>query len=105
MLLVYVQKMWVFRRWEGYKASNGLDSNKNKPLFQVRKNCKVNLGKDFSCKVTLKYENNQASYYRLEGSDGKSALTIIDGQGGVLAEVSLFCRLIYHMLVYIHVFI
>lgn len=93
LLLVYVQKMWMFRRWEGYKSINGLDSNNdNKPLFQVRKNCSVSLGKDFSCKVTLKYDNNQASYYRLEGSAGKSALRIIDGQGGLVAEVSPFFK-------------
>ncbi|PON86431.1 LURP1-related protein domain containing protein [Trema orientale] len=80
------KKMWVFSHWEGYK-SNGLDSNNDdKPLFQVRKNCRVHLGKDFSCKVTLRYNNNQASYYRLEGSAGKSALRIVDGQGGLLAE-------------------
>ncbi|GMN32212.1 hypothetical protein TIFTF001_003560 [Ficus carica] len=80
------KKMWVFRRWEGYK-SNDLDSNNDKPFFQVRKSCNV-LGKDFSCKVSLRSHNNvqELSCYRLEGSAGKSALRIIDNQGRLIAE-------------------
>ncbi|EXB37382.1 Protein LURP-one-related 11 [Morus notabilis] len=83
------KKIGVFRRWEGYK-SNGLDSNNDKPFFQVRKSCSVNLGKDFSCKVTLRsndMNNFEAlSCYKLEGSPGKSALRIIDNQGRLVAE-------------------
>ncbi|XP_062119557.1 protein LURP-one-related 4-like [Humulus lupulus] len=92
------KKMWVFRKWEGYKSisnkNNGLledlsNNNKEKPLFRVTKNCRVlSLRGGFSCKVALKYDdnNNQAIDYRLEGSAGKSALRILDGQGGLVAE-------------------
>ncbi|XP_030501599.2 protein LURP-one-related 4 [Cannabis sativa] len=95
------KKMWVFRKWEGYKSGNKITTEK--PLFQVRKNCRVlNFGGGFSCKVTFKYNdddddddddddnnnnnNNQVIDYRLEGSAGKSALRILDGQGGLVAE-------------------
>lgn len=81
--------MSVFRRWKGYKSnesnSNGDD---HKPFFEVRKSCKV-IGKDVSCKVTIKSDNAEASYYRLEGLAGKSALRIIDSEGRLVAEVRL----------------
>ncbi|GMN32215.1 hypothetical protein TIFTF001_003562 [Ficus carica] len=80
------KNLWVFRRWEGYK-SNDLGSNNDKPFFQVRKSYSV-LGKDVSCKVSLRSCNNvqQLSCYRLKGSAGKSALRIIDNQGRLVAE-------------------
>ncbi|KAL5551730.1 hypothetical protein UlMin_001906 [Ulmus minor] len=80
------KKMWAFRRWEGYR-SNSLDSNgDNKPLFQVRKSCSF-LRKDLCCKVLfIQSENVQESWYKLEGSAGKSALKIKDNHGRLVAE-------------------
>lgn len=82
---MFVQKMSVIQKWEGYK-NNGSKSNGDKPLFLVRKSCKV-FGKDLSCKVTVKSDNGQAIFYRLEGLASKSALRIIDSEGKLVAEV------------------
>ncbi|KAH7513957.1 hypothetical protein FEM48_Zijuj11G0037900 [Ziziphus jujuba var. spinosa] len=78
------KKLSVIQKWEGYK-SNGSKSNGDKPLFQVRKGCKV-FGKDLSCKIAVKSDNGQAVHYRLEGLAGKSALRIIDSEGKLVAE-------------------
>lgn len=78
----------MLSNWEGYK-SNGLMSKHDKPLFQVKKSCKI-IGKDFSCKVGMKSNDNIQEgicWFRLEWSAGKSALRIIDNQGRLVAEV------------------
>ncbi|KAM1024901.1 hypothetical protein ACFX15_037443 [Malus domestica] len=78
------KKMSVFPSWNGYQ-SNDIDAKK--PIFQVRKSCKINLGnKDYSYKVTMGSDSN---CYRLEGLNGKSsspAFRIRDNNGGVVAE-------------------
>lgn len=86
---MFVQKLWVFRRWDLYKC-NASKYNKGEPLFQVRKNCRVPKG-DVSYQVTMRSEKAQASFYRLEGStSGESAFKIIDSRlGELVAEVSL----------------
>lgn len=96
---MFLQKLSVIQKWEGYE-SNGSKSNGDKPLFQVRKGCKV-FGKDLSCKIAVKSDNGQAVYYRLEGLAGKSALRIIDSEGKLVAEV---IRIFLDLTLYLFIF-
>lgn len=77
------KKMSVFPSCNGYQSN---DIGAKKPIFQVRKRCRINLGsKDCSYKVTMGSDSN---CYRLEGLNGKSssAFSIRDNNGGVVAE-------------------
>ncbi|KAM1024899.1 hypothetical protein FF1_038067 [Malus domestica] len=76
--------MSVFPSWNGYQSN---DIGAKKPMFEMRKNCRINLGNNKGCsyKVTLGSDSN---CYMLEGLNGKSssAFRIRDNNGGAVAE-------------------
>ena len=80
-----MQKLHVFGRWEGYKC-NGSKADSQKPCFQVRKHCRI-LGGGSSCEVTVRPNEAQSCYYRIQGLAGKSTFKIVNSEGGVMAEV------------------
>ncbi|XP_034707362.1 protein LURP-one-related 4-like [Vitis riparia] len=85
LFTILQRKLHVFGRWEGYKC-NGSKADSQKPCFQVRKHCRI-LGGGSSCEVTVRPNEAQSCYYRIQGLAGKSTFKIVNSEGGVMAEV------------------
>ncbi|XP_047952051.1 protein LURP-one-related 11-like [Salvia hispanica] len=82
---MYRKKLYFWGFWEGFKHSKGGKEEK-KPWFKVRRNHTI-FGREISCRVVLKLEENSESYYRIIGLEGKASLKIVDEfSGHLLAE-------------------
>ncbi|KAH6755034.1 hypothetical protein C2S52_010217 [Perilla frutescens var. hirtella] len=79
---IYRKKLRIFGCWEGFKWSKG---DEEKPWFQVRRDYTM-FSREISCRVILKHEENNTSFCRIKGLEGKSAFKIIDFSGQLLAE-------------------
>lgn len=87
LLLYSVQKLLVFRSWEGHKWINSR-LHKEGEWFKVKRKCKLFGRGIIACHVILGCNKTTASFYTILGLKRKSTLKIMDCEGQVLAEVN-----------------
>lgn len=83
LFLIILQNLLAFRGWNGYICSS-INIKEEKLWFQVKKYYRMLTG-DLACKVTVGYDK-----YWIVRMTGKVAFRVVNINGDIIAEVSIF---------------
>ncbi|KAL8112438.1 hypothetical protein AgCh_019955 [Apium graveolens] len=89
LLLLRRKRFRIFEEWEGFRLNviSG-DMRRQKPWFNVRRDCKILRRSMTSCHVRFGCDHKvRGNGYRIVGFPGKSELKIIRGENQLVAEV------------------
>lgn len=83
-----LQRFRVFEEWEGFRWSVDGEMRRQKPWFNVRRDCKILRRSMTSCHVSFGCDHKvRENGYRIVGFPGKSEVKIIRGENQLVAEV------------------
>ena len=90
-----LQRFRVFEEWEGFRWSVRGEVGRQKPWFNVRRDCKILKRSMTTCHVSFGCDHKlREDGYRIIGFPGKSELKIIRGENQLVAEVRLIITII-----------
>ncbi|KAL1828385.1 hypothetical protein DCAR_0207590 [Daucus carota subsp. sativus] len=84
------KKLQIFEQWEGFRWTGSGDRTreKEKPWFQVRRDCRILRRSVSSCHVTFGCDYKaKKKYYRIIGFPERSEFKIVLGENQLVAEV------------------
>ncbi|XP_074331621.1 protein LURP-one-related 4-like [Apium graveolens] len=88
LLTLRRKKFQIFEQWEGFRWSVSGDRMRDKPWFQVRRDCRILTRSMTNCHVTFGYDHKvKKNFYRIIGFPEKSAFKILRGENQLVAEV------------------
>ncbi|KAL1830094.1 hypothetical protein ACET3Z_008506 [Daucus carota] len=88
LLLLRRKRFRVFEEWEGFRWSVRGEVGRQKPWFNVRRDCKILKRSMTTCHVSFGCDHKlREDGYRIIGFPGKSELKIIRGENQLVAEV------------------
>ncbi|KAJ6703605.1 BINDING PROTEIN putative-RELATED [Salix viminalis] len=88
LFTILTRKLFLSRRWRGYKSDGFLKLRNQKPYFQVQ-NTEIFQG-NLSCRITVRSrEAPESCHYKLEALAGKLAFKITSSNGEIVAEVRI----------------
>lgn len=78
-----LQKLQIFGCWNGYRGMS-TGTKKEKPCFQVKKNCSFMRRRDLACQVTVGF----SKYWIVSLDRKKQGFKIVNLAGDIVAEVN-----------------